>query len=590
MHKSDSPFVADWFVVSFRWLVLLGATISLSLAGQLLSPGNLLLVFLTLWNISLTWLAGLNRRLERHREISLAIDLTLSILFMALQGGILGPAAWVVLLPILTGAIYFDLRGGLLAAGVVSLAIFVEGLLRGLPGWVGLGIAATLSLALGSFFGFISQRLIESLRIMRQKETEAREKALRGENERLRAIYNMTSSLTASLNYRRVLDSAMDLSFSALSVGEEDDGQPTVDTRLACAVLLFKDDELTIGSARRFTNADLRHTFPAKAGLLNQVVEEGEPIITEGVHNDPELSRVVSLLQCNAIYVFPMRSGVSVYGVMLFGHPQAGYFTPERADILAILGRQAVIAIQNARLYQELADEKERMAEAQEEARKKLARDLHDGPTQSVAAMAMRVSLARRMMDKDQKAASDELERIEDLARRTTKEIRHMLFTLRPLVLESQGLAAALQSMAEKMKETYDQLVTVQVDESLAGQLEMGKSGVIFYIAEEAVNNARKHAQAAEIRIRLAPLPREPEIALLEIADNGVGFDVEAVNKSYDSRGSLGMVNLRERAELVSGLLQIDSAPGKGTRIRVFIPLTEEASDKMHQGRNKSRA
>ncbi len=589
MHRSDSPFVADWFVVSFRWLVLLGATISLSLAGQLLMPGNLLLVLLTLWNISLTWLAGLNRRLDRHREISLAMDFLVTAIFMAVQGGILGPAAWVLLLPILTGAIYFDLRGGLITAGLVVLAEIAEVALRGVPGWLGLGIAALLTLAFGGFFGYISQQLIAALRILRQKEQEAREKAIRGENDRLRAVYNMTSSLTASLNYKRVLDSALDLSFSALSFGEADEnGQQTVDARLACAVLLFKDDELTIGSARRFTSADLRHTFPAKAGLLNQVIEEGEPIVSEGIQQDPELSRVVSLLPSQSIYCFPMRSGVSVYGVMLFGHPQPGYFTPERTDILAILGRQAVIAIQNARLYQDLADEKERMAEAQEEARKKLARDLHDGPTQSVAAMAMRVSLARRMMEKDQKAASDELERIEDLARRTTKEIRHMLFTLRPLVLESQGLAAALESMAEKMKETYDQKVTVQVDDTLANQLEMGKSGVIFYIAEEAVNNARKHAQATEIRVRLAYLPKESEIAMLEIADNGVGFDVEAVNKSYDKRGSLGMVNLRERAELVAGLLQIDSTPGKGTRIRVFIPLTEEASDKMHQGRNKS--
>jgi signal transduction histidine kinase len=82
------------------------------------------------------------------------------------------------------------------------------------------------------------------------------------------------------------------------------------------------------------------------------------------------------------------------------------------------------------------------MMDIQEEARKKIARDLHDGPTQSIAAIAMRVNFARRLMERDFKAASEELYKIEELARRTTKEIRHMLFTLRPLVLESQGLVA----------------------------------------------------------------------------------------------------------------------------------------------------
>ena len=155
-----------------------------------------------------------------------------------------------------------------------------------------------------------------------------------------------------------------------------------------------------------------------------------------------------------------------------------------------------------------------------------------------------------------------------------------MLFTLRPLILESQGLGAALQAMAQKMIETFNQNVVVNIEAKMADQLEMGKQGVIFYIVEEAVNNARKHANAPTISIRLGQL--EPGIALLEIADDGVGFDVQAVDTAYDQRGSLGMVNLRERAELVNGRLNIDSAPGKGTRVQVYIPLTEEAADRLN--------
>ena len=192
----------------------------------------------------------------------------------------------------------------------------------------------------------------------------------------------------------------------------------------------------------------------------------------------------------------------------------------------------------------------------------------------------MRVNMAQRMLTKDPNAVSDELGRIEELARRTTKEIRHMLFTLRPLVLESQGLVAALQSMAEKSKETYAQNVLIKVDEGILESIEMGKQGVIFFIVEEAVTNARKHAKAEHIwvNLRLA----EEGLALLEIQDDGLGFDVAAVTRTYDERGSLGMVNLRDRAELINGLLNVQSAPGKGTRVQVYIPLTEETADRLH--------
>jgi signal transduction histidine kinase len=189
------------------------------------------------------------------------------------------------------------------------------------------------------------------------------------------------------------------------------------------------------------------------------------------------------------------------------------------------------------------------------------------------------------MLSKDPKAVADELGRIEDLARRTTTEIRHMLFTLRPLVLESQGLVAALQSMSDKTKDTFAQNVIIKVDEKILESIEMGKQGVIFYIVEEAVNNARKHAQAGHIWVNLHQVKQD--LALLEIQDDGVGFDVAAVNRSYDQRGSLGMINLRDRTELVNGVLDVQSVPGKGTRVQVYIPLTEEAADSLHHPSGK---
>jgi signal transduction histidine kinase len=356
---------------------------------------------------------------------------------------------------------------------------------------------------------------------------------------------------------------------------------------LVSAVLLFtqrnsQNPTLYVGAARRFMRKDMSESFNAEEGLLREAIDEGAALLAYEVAQDPELGCIIALQRCKVAYCIPLRTGLNVYGVMLFAHPDRNFFTIINREVLDIIGNQAMIAIQNARLYQDLEQEKERMMEIQEEARKKLARDLHDGPTQSIAAIAMRVNFARRLMERDFGAAADELTKIEDLARRTTKEIRHMLFTLRPLVLESQGLIAAFESMAEKMKETYDQNVTISVDPALLPELEMGKQGVIFYITEEAVTNARKHAIADQIWIRLNPV--QDELALLEIEDNGEGYDVSAVDASYEHRGSLGMVNMRERTELLNGILKIESSKGQGTRVRVLIPLTEESADRIRRG------
>jgi signal transduction histidine kinase len=451
---------------------------------------------------------------------------------------------------------------------------------------INVAIVGALGLTAGLLLGFLifrtrapkaSQRKSKNPNTVRRDP----ERAAAAERQRLREVYNLISTLTATLKYQRVLDMALDLSANALSTTSA----PA--DRLVSAVLLFAETEskqpsLSVGSARRFTPADMRVVLPGTKGLVARVIESGDAQLSTDIANDPELARFISLRACKVAYCLPLRAGLDTYGILLFAHPDPDFFTQANREVLEIISHQAVIAIQNARLYSDLEQEKNRMMEIQEEARKKLARDLHDGPTQSVAAIAMRLNFVRRLMDRDIKATAEELVKIEDLARRTTKEIRHMLFTLRPLVLESQGLIAALEAMAEKMHETYNQNVIIDADQDVIPQLEMGKQTVIFYIAEEAVNNARKHAQAAHIWVRLKSVDKD--LDLLEVQDDGVGFDVNSVDASYETRGSLGMINMRERAELVNGLLRIESAEGRGTRVRVLIPITEEGADRLRRG------
>lgn len=579
MQRFETPYAADWFAISLRWATIVGLVATLGLGGELTAANAWPLVVLLVWNMGMTVLASLNARLWQHRFLNLTVDVLLSGALFWVQGGLRGPASWAGLLPILTGAIYFELVGALVVAGIFGLFGFLTSELYFKAHSTLVLLWLLGALGLGGLFGLLGAQLESRVRSKRQAWLDSEEGKRRVQGDRLRAIYELTSTLTATLSYKRVLDTALDLSYSALNPDSPD----TASVPLVSAVLLFRGGQLRVGSARRFTNADAKVTFDGSEGVLKRVFDEGEPIFSKDISNDPELGRVIALRNCTASYCFPLRSGFNVYGAMVYAHPDPDYFTPVRRDLLDIIGRQAVIAVQNARLYQDLVEEKERMIEVHEEARKKLARDLHDGPTQSIAAMAMRLSIARRMLEQDVNSASEELVKIEELAQRTSKEIRHMLFTLRPLILESEGLKAALKSMADKMAETFSQNVIIDVEDEAVRQMEMGKQGVIFYIIEEAVGNARKHASATNIWVRLQPF--QPGVVRLEIEDDGIGFDLAVVDQAYDRHSSLGLVNLRERAELVNGVLDIQSTIGKGTKILVYVPLTGEAADRLHHAK-----
>lgn len=581
MRPEDASTLVDWIAAALRWLALLGLAVSQAGAEGLTLELNLILLGAALLNLLYSLLLAGASRARWLRGVSVLTDLAAALGLFYFSRGPLGGMVWAGLMPLVSISLYAGLRGVLLMTALAAAAQFAIAWLfvESTPALVMAGSLAPLYFGVGVVISYFGGRLARLAAEAQKAAQQARREAERLERERQRYIVKLIAALSASLNYSRVLETAMDIGAGGL------DGPGTREERLISMALLFSAEgqhaDLRLASARRLPPADLRQSLPARQGLVAQAIEDGQPHLGRDLANDPELSRFISLRECRSAYCIPLRSGLDTFGALLFVHPDEAYFTAERREVLDVLANQAMIAMQNAQLYQDLELEKERIMEIQEDARKKLARDLHDGPTQSVAALAMRVNFARRLLDRDAKAAADELFKIEDLARRTTKEIRHMLFTLRPLVLESQGLVAALQSMAEKMGETYNQHVEIQAEPDILSKLEMGKQGVIFYIAEEAVNNARKHAKAPNVWVRLKLAA--PDLVLLEVEDDGVGFDPAAVGASYDSRGSLGMVNMRERTELLNGALQIDSAPGKGARVRVYAPLSDEAADRLRR-------
>jgi signal transduction histidine kinase len=186
----------------------------------------------------------------------------------------------------------------------------------------------------------------------------------------------------------------------------------------------------------------------------------------------------------------------------------------------------------------------------------------------------MRLNFARLLMDREPEKAKDELFKLENLARRTTKEIRTMLFMLRPVTLETQGLKVAIEQLVERLQETGQLPIQLEI-EDVEQQLEANVKAVAWFIVREALNNAKKYADASNIWVRA--YVRDGRF-VAEVEDDGVGFDFEKTMANYDQRGSFGLLNFQERADLVNGRATIRSTPGHGTKITLTVPLSREGS------------
>jgi signal transduction histidine kinase len=243
-------------------------------------------------------------------------------------------------------------------------------------------------------------------------------------------------------------------------------------------------------------------------------------------------------------------------------------YTTNDLALLTTLAGQAAVALDNARLFRSLREEHERLLVAEEEVRKNLARDLHDGPAQDLAAISMGLEVTRRLLDLDLARARRELDGAETLARRATRQIRTLQFELRPLALETRGVRAALETYIQQLNQNRATQYTLEA-EGCKGRLPTPVEQATFSIVQEALGNTRKHGQATQVAVQMR---EAADHWTIQVSDNGQGFDVNSVLKGYENRGSLGLLNMRERAATIGGALTIHSAPGQGTRVTLHIP------------------
>ena len=261
----------------------------------------------------------------------------------------------------------------------------------------------------------------------------------------------------------------------------------------------------------------------------------------------------------NSFMLIPLVVNNQVIGLLSFNHQQPDYYTKRHAELALALANHAVIAIENARLYQKSQE----LAALQE--RQKLARELHDSVSQALYGIALGASTARTLLDIETTRKEDllpSLEYVLSLAEAGLIEMRALIFELRPDSLENEGLVAALKKQAAAMEVRYQIHFETSLDQEPG--LSLDAKQTLFRISQEAMNNIVKHAHASQVSLRLAA---GPDIVTLEIKDDGSGFDPQG---HYP--GHLGLSTMRERAENLGGHLVIESSPGSGTCVSVQIP------------------
>jgi two-component system sensor histidine kinase DegS len=204
-----------------------------------------------------------------------------------------------------------------------------------------------------------------------------------------------------------------------------------------------------------------------------------------------------------------------------------------------------------------------------EEERMRIARDMHDGPAQSMANLVLQAEILERLLDRNPKQLVTELAEFKNSVRNALEETRQLIFDLRPMTLDDLGLIPTLRKFIKEYGDRYGLSTRFNVvgqERRLPGNME----GVLFRITQEALTNVHKHARAkmAEVTMNL-----QPTRVTVVVKDDGQGFDVARTEANLHKNKNLGLLSMRERAELEKGTLEIRSQPGRGTEVKVEIPL-----------------
>ncbi len=385
----------------------------------------------------------------------------------------------------------------------------------------------------------------------------------------LSLFYQVAQTMASTFDLVTILDDTLELAAAVLDAG-------------AAALLVVDEKEGDL--VLEYSHGELGHRSRAQRvalheGLVGWVAAHGEALVVNDAERDPRFDPAVDTwtgLPMQSVVCAPIQIRGKCVGVLeVLNKRSATGFDLEDLSLLITTANQAAIAIENHQLYQGMRDEQERILRAQEHVRRQVARNLHDGTVQFLSAISMGIDHLERLLEFKPEAARSELQALRDLTHQATQQARLALFELRPLILETQGLLPALEAYVQQLQDSEEFNVHLQAD-AAPPHLNSSVAATVFAIVQEAVTNAKKHATPQDVWLQLS---QEDGWLQVSIEDNGKGFDSQAVEQNYDQKGSIGLLSMRERADLIDGHVEIQTSttpPQVGTKVILRVPLPPE--------------
>ncbi|MEU4093069.1 GAF domain-containing sensor histidine kinase [Streptomyces sp. NPDC026673] len=307
--------------------------------------------------------------------------------------------------------------------------------------------------------------------------------------------------------------------------------------------------------------------LPRQHGVLAAMLHEATPQRLADVKEDPRFGGWPSAHPDMADFLgMPVVDGDEILGALFLANkrcaprpPDGGCaFTEEDEELLRTLAAHAAIALTNARLYERSRE----LTLAGERAR--IAHELHDAVSQKLFSLRLTAQAASALVDRDPARAREELKQVAALAAEAADELRAVVVELRPAALDEDGLLATLRTQVDVLDRAHS--ARVSFGHRHVRALPAAQEEAVLRVAQEALHNALRHADAASVAVLLEGRGRG---AVLTVTDDGRGFDPSAVRRAGRH---LGLVSMRDRADGVGGCLTVDSAPGRGTVIEMEVP------------------
>jgi signal transduction histidine kinase len=259
---------------------------------------------------------------------------------------------------------------------------------------------------------------------------------------------------------------------------------------------------------------------------------------------------------------FPVEHQGELLGALAISMPRGESVTPANDKLVRDVASQAGLVLRNVRLIEELRASRQRLVTAQDEERRRLERNIHDGAQQQLVALSVKLRLAETMADRDLAKAKALIEEVRGGTQEALDDLRDLARGIYPPLLADQGLAAALDAQARKAP------LEVEVGPDSVGRYPQETEATAYFCVLEALQNVAKYANASRAVVRLG---EERGRLVFSVSDDGRGFDVETT-----PRGS-GLQNMADRLEALGGTIEIVSSPGSGTTITGRIPLSAGA-------------